>query len=571
MSKIIYIQYRNPTDLNVDERLSKICHAISPDNIIPESPLIKTNQYGGFGIMNPPKSVLIKEQSVLLGELFVDSNDWDTCNSDFPDGSFALFRNDESKFEIVSDIVASRTIWYYFDEDKLIASTSQRAIIMLLESFEFDERVIPWMLSTGSLGPQFSWDKRLKRVPTDASITLNKSTWKLSQIKNEVHFEEKAGDDLHFESNLKNAIDRTFRNLNLDLSKWILPISGGYDSRGILLFLAKFGKNTGLKTITWGLKSSLKVKGNDAFIAKKLVNELNVSHKYYSTDIPDEKLESIIDRFIKNGEGRIDHISGYLDGFKIWKTLFEDGVRGIIRGDEGYGWEDVNSVTAAKHSLDFALCEDFVNLKEYRKFGIPAQEVPENLVKKEFETIAGWRDRIYHEYRLPTILAALSDLKLSYVEQISPLLSNAILKEVRKQPDHLRTDKKLFKKIIDEVSPKINYARSSAIASSSNIISSKPFIELIVKEIEGEFAAQLFSKDFLTEILSGIKEKKKPNIYRIKSVKSFIKRVVPKRILNRVRDSVQVAKIDPYTLAFRVFLIIKMNKLIRKDIDPQFH
>ena len=46
----------------------------------------------------------------------------------------------------MSDILASRTIWYAMDENMLIASTSQRAIISFLGEFRLNRSAVAWSL-----------------------------------------------------------------------------------------------------------------------------------------------------------------------------------------------------------------------------------------------------------------------------------------------------------------------------------------------------------------------------------------------------------------------------------------
>jgi hypothetical protein len=122
----------------------------------------------------------------MLGKMIGEDDKWHEPGTDFPEGTFALFRDGEGFCEIVTDPVGTRTIWYYHDEDLFIASTSQRAIILYIGGFEFDARVIPWMLSTGSLGPTLSWDRRIMRVPTDTSVILDKKNWSLQVIKSQL-------------------------------------------------------------------------------------------------------------------------------------------------------------------------------------------------------------------------------------------------------------------------------------------------------------------------------------------------------------------------------------------------
>src|SRR5690606_17840815 len=131
-----------------------------------------------------------------------------------------------------------------------------------------------------------------------------------------------------------------------------------------------------------------------------------------------------------NGEGRTDNVSAYMDGFAVWKNFQEHGIQGVIRGDEGFGWTYCNSSFSVRWTIGLKLCSDIENLKCVDGFGFPKQIIPEHLQQRSGEEIADWRDRLYHEYRLPIFLAALSDLKLSYVEVCNPLLFKGIIDQV---------------------------------------------------------------------------------------------------------------------------------------------
>src|SRR5687767_5994050 len=121
MSKIIYVCYRD-RDLpsSVSESIDVISNRLNPDNIQP-NPTQKYFQNGiAYGIINPMDSIAKKGGSVVMGKLFGDQENWNLPKQVHPDGSFALFRQDHDYVELVSDVVASRTIWYFQDNKVLI-------------------------------------------------------------------------------------------------------------------------------------------------------------------------------------------------------------------------------------------------------------------------------------------------------------------------------------------------------------------------------------------------------------------------------------------------------------------
>ena len=206
-------------------------------------------------------------------------------------------------------------------------------------------------------------------------------------------------------------------------------------------------------------------------------------------------------------------------------------------------------------------------MKNYKNYGFAIQELPQNLLQKKGETLATWRDRLYHEFRLPTILSSLSDLKLPYVEIINPLLSRKIFQQVRQLPDHLRTEKILFKKIVTSLSPKVNFATKCAIESPEDILMQKRIVNLLEEELSSKNAKSIFPTDFLDYISKGIKTKQQAKTTKsgLFSLKASVKRIVPRYIKNAIRDSGLLPSVDHNILAFREFLISRMNAILKND------
>lgn len=568
MSKIVYICERSPKPNNsYAAKLRIISTKIVPDNITPNDPVIVSDHGITYALINPVSTIVTYNSSVLMGVASSDISNWWKPGAAAPDGSYSLYRADEAVVELVTDVVASRTIWYYQDDAVFIASSSQRAIIILLQNLSFNEDVLPWILSTGSLGPGNSWDQRLKMVQPDSIVTLDRVSWKINVQTNPVIFSSVGIGDSEHKNNLRNGLENTFRSLKLDFTKWILPLSGGFDSRSILCFFVSIGENLEkLKTITWGLKRSQDLPDNDAFVAKQVASYFNLPNTYYETDATGEPLSKIFNRFLICGEGRIDHFGGYTDGFKVWKTLFECNVEGIIRGDESLGWVSVESELQVRYSVGVPLCSDFINLESYKDYGIPTQNLSEYLVRRNDESLEKWRDRLYQQYRIPVILSALNDLKLSYVEIINPLLSRMILCNARSLPDHLRENKKLFKAIVNEISPDISFAKTSATAQQLNVFKSPEAIHLFKEVLLSEEAKKVFSQEFLMHIISKLDSKIKEPVGKTKkSIAVLMKKHLPQFIKTRLWALKNKSKVDYNLIGFRAYIAIKMHGILCDD------
>jgi asparagine synthetase B (glutamine-hydrolysing) len=563
MAKIIYGCFRSmESPPGLSSMIHRVCQALTPEQLIQKKPLVLTDNGIFYGIMNESPAISVRGKSVLLGQLY-EERDWETPCGPRPDGSYALFRSDNQYLELLSDRVASRTIWYYQDEELFLASSSQRAIIQFLGSFEFDSRVIPWVLSTGTLGPSFCWDSRIRRLPNATSLQLKRTSWKSIIKRHQVEFVSNGLSESKNRVLLDQAIQDTFANLKIDPGSWLIPLSGGYDSRSILYYLSEAFPGRNLRTITWGLKNSVTEKGNDAFLAGKLAAFFGSEHEYHHTDFKEKNAEEILLRFILNGEGRTDNFSAYMDSFRMWKNLYERGISGIIRGDEAFGVEH-GPIRVLRMNMNMPLCDDYKNLSEYEKWNMIRQEIPRDLLRRSEESLPAWRDRMMIEYEMPVVFAALSDLKLSYVEQICPLLSERILNQVMQMPDSMRTDKKLFRKLVNSKCSDIPFARTRAIEYPTRILNNRFVLEYMLEELSGQSARGLFHAEFLNNIRKAFQVRSDQR--QVKQTTAYLKckELLPISLKTALRGQIRPI-LDPCLLAFRALMIKTMKDVLTQD------
>ncbi len=566
MSKMIMVCFRDvPKIDSIVIKLKKMNERLMPDNIMVTQPNIicsdKKLIMAVYGT-NSTVEYLPGHKGLCLGKVFEGGDTWHEPGSFTPDGTYALVRSNERYVEAVTDTVASRTIWYYIDHEKWIVSTSQRAIIMLLGSFELNEKVIPWMLSAGNLGFNNSWDKRIKCLPSNSVASLNRCGWDLKITTKKIDFNPLDLPNEEHESRLENAIEETMNNIQFKPDQWVLPLSGGYDSRALLLF---FKEKYDIETITWGTKDAQNQRYSDAQIAKELTEKLGIKNTYFALDNVQIEPKKILNRFIQNGEGRIDHISGYMDGFDLWSSL-SYRTEGIIRGDEMFGWVPATNDKDVRRIVGFSLWSDYDNLPAPSLFELQDNSLQNSFTRFKDETIDTYRDRLYQELRLPIVLASLNDLKTAYVEIMNPLLSKKIIEVIKALPDHLRNNKQLFRQIVNKYSPPVPYAKYSANQKKENIMRAKSMIEVLVEEIidNGDI---VFSDTYLTFIMDKLTNERGPVNLKtyLKKTKSWLSPYISKNIKKHIRNHVTKQNMDYYLLAFRTVIIIKMNQLLRED------
>lgn len=559
MSNAIFVCSRNREIQDEDiNRLSSIARAVSPDILSIDECDILLEYSGRTASMLWPQAGAFSQMldgSIFLGASFEEEYvSWDKPLTSYPDGTYAIMRFDHNFAELLPDHLASRTIWYYFDDEHIVASTSQRAIIKYIQSFEFNRDALPWILANGGLGPRQSWDARINFVPSGCSLVLDRADWKYSIIC--VHSEEKTSEEKLGYSDLECAIRETIEALPYDqYKKSLLPLSGGYDSRAILCFMATDPKRNSLpRTVTWGLKEKQDVVSSDAFVAQQLAQYYGTCHQYFETNLSNESIEEIFRRFIEVGEGRTDHISGYMDGFEIWRSLFVRGEEAIIRGDEVFGWKKVKSERDVLRSIGLSPLSDFSNvgflgIAELNK----QQKLEDRMLRQAGETLEGWRDRLYREYRVPGMLAALTQLKVPFCEVVNPLLSKKIVRVVKSMADEERTDKKTFRKIVQAMSPNIHYATTGSTAKVNNLLGRQDVKDFMISSLQSDAASEVLGDDLCRSLV---------NFMSMSKFEDFFY-----NILQGVSKATNPSKriLEPNRLVFRAVLTIEVYRMFNSD------
>ena len=405
------------------EDVGTVAARLSPDHIAARAPLIVEEPGLVVAVVNPIPDLPRTPGAVCLGGLVGGAGGWSATGSGRPDGSYAVCRWDAGRLELVSDNLASRTIWYVLDGDLFLASTSQRALVCLLGDLRLNDVAVAWLASSGSLGPDGGWDTRLQRLPAAAVLTLDRRTWTTRCVAEALDAHPEAlPDEVHLQR-WRDAILATCAELDVSLDTWLLPLSGGLDSRMLLAALIAGGRRP--RCVTWGLRRSLDDPQNDAVVARRVAEHYRLDHFFLATDMGDTPARVVIDRFLVAGEGRTDQIAGYLDGLGVWKTLFEDGVSGVIRGDEpAWGYTTVyTDADVTRRSEGGAVVADYPagSSDPAARTGPPAPARLDGEGRRGDSSAL--RLPPLGATRVPAHLAPLNDVKAAYVEIVNPFIA----------------------------------------------------------------------------------------------------------------------------------------------------
>ncbi len=482
MAKAVLVVQRLRGRVEPDDWVDVLQQRLTPDNVVPRA-AAKASRDGVTAMAYDPSAAMqLKGESIAIGKFFGPVGRWQWPGGDRPEGCYALLRTDDTHAELVADAAATRTLWYVKTPDLFVASTSQRAIATILGSFEPNPAVIGWMLSSGTLGPENGWDARVRQVLPGERVTLNRARWQLTHEIEPVEFAASRNtDETYHAERLRAVLESTLGRCDFTPERWAFLLSGGIDSRGLLAFLSQRDK---LRTITWGLRHAPDQALNDARIARGVAEAFGLEHQFLPTDLTEEPRETLIRRFIVAGEGRTAAISPFVDGFEVWRTLRTQGLDGAIRGDEAFGSRFVRDAYEVRHTAKLTMLADYFAPEEIDALELPQQFLPPRLAQRQSETLATWRDRVYQQHRLPTFLAALTDLQTAYVDVTNPLLARSVLHCVRALPDRLRTSKRLWHKVARMPQHQIPLARRVAVLPIERFVSDTATIELMLAEME---------------------------------------------------------------------------------------
>ncbi|MEZ4826767.1 MAG: hypothetical protein R3C61_10820 [Bacteroidia bacterium] len=537
-----------------------ISSQIIPDNITPNpAEILAVDENLEYAIINPVSIVGKTANAVCLGAAFADDGvRWDKPFDPKPIGSFSLFRFDAGHVELVTDMVASQTIWYYHDNSTFIASTSQRAILLFLNGFELNRDVLPWMLSTGTLGPGFAWDKRLKSVSPDGTVVLDRENWKVTATTPEIGLNIQEGELAYHRNLTDEVLEETIGSMSFPEDKWVISLSGGYDSRALLLYLHNRRK---IKCVTWGLSNVLDHHLSDAYVARSLTEHFNLPFRFFTLDAK-VSFETLFNRFFTASDGRTDHIAGYSDGLDLWRQLFESGVEGMLRADQVYETKNIHSIEDTIKVNGIIGLDQYSNTRIFEKYGLAKLTWPEGLWLKQGESLIDWSARLYHSFRLPYLQAALNTIKTCYLEMCSPFLSRPVIENAYSLPDEYRFKKVLFKEIVTLKTPDIPFATYNASHKIADLIATPEAVAFIERELKAGLNKHVLPDEILQFLISRLRiansdlnkksEKKKflkglKERLGIKNIKSFGKKALP-------------AEINLNLVAFRAVLCLRAAK-----------
>ncbi len=561
MSTLIYACWREPKDALGREVLKRVADRITPDLIRGYSHKFTEDLGECLCLTGPNGATGLEGISAYLGAFTGVWKEWYRPGSPIPDGSFAMIRCNGAITELCSDFAGTRTIWYAFTERHLFASTSQRALVCLLQSLSLNRSAFAWFLSSGTLGPSDSWDRRICRIPPDARLILDRSRWTIEIHTSPVVFETRSMSEASAKDGLHDVLRKAINGFNFSSLQWILPLSGGYDSRFLLTVLHENGLRP--RTVTWGMASSRIQRGNDAYVAHQLADHYGLTNDYFVTELSETPPREVVDTFLAASGGTIDSLFPYLDGLRLWSGFTRDGVDGIIRGDEGFGTRP-RPETHHRFAQGLWLLKDILDEETAEMISDGRQSLPEELTRRPGESVQAFGDRLVHSFFLPVNTAALNDVKAPFLEIANPLLSRSVLEFMRQVPDRLRARRALYARLTESISPSVPFATMAADDSSNGFMTSSSYSQWMIEELSSDFADRMVPPKLRESLLAPL-QKGSSSLMESRSGRAMLKRIVPAAWVIAVRPWMNPVPPDMRLIAFRFALASRSARMLEED------
>ena len=546
--------------------LEQCARDLWPPGVTPAPTRLAGDAGLALAVVDPNEGVSLRGASLCLGRILGPSGEWWRPRSAPPDGTYTLIRCSPDEVEIVTDIAASRGVWYYHDSDVFLASSSQRALVSLLGGFELEPAAVTWMVTSGSLGPLVSYDRRLRRVAPDGTVRLDRHTWELDVSSRWEPYEPLDLSDEDHMRRLNDAVVETCAHLVPDIERWPVLLSGGYDSRTILVGLLQAGARP--RCVTWGFEASLRDERSDAAIAGRLAREVGARHDFFSLDSRPGRTSEALERFVTVSEGQLPDFTMYADAFETWETLAAEGCVGVVRGDN-HGWGylgEFSSELNVRHHCGADLLDDFAPSHPVRRLGLPRQSWPAELARRDGEGLLGYRDRLQHSLFIPSRISPLNHLKAPYLEIVNPLQARRVADVVAALPERLRVHPGALARVLEVHGPAVPFAAHPA-ATLQQILAATATREVIAEGLRTETARRLFDAAALEETVHAlVSPPRRPG--RARAART-VRTLLPRRVLNAAMPMVG-ARLDGREMALRMFVAARAVELFETRPPARF-
>lgn len=379
------------------------------------------------------------------------------------DGSFVLciWEPERRRLLLATDHYASRPVFYRHTPELFAFAPEIKAIAQLAKTpLAIDRGALATFLIHGHLLGDQTYYQDVRPLPPATTLVLERGELQLFRsFDYRLHGDSPDRGERHYISTLSGllvgAVEKRLRHTR----QTVIPISGGYDSRGILACARQLTADR-LTTVSWGINETEPM--SDAWIGRRVANAVGTEHHFmvresrtYAHDAAEmtERLDALTDDAVLHPHEL--HI--------MRRLRAELGSQHLMRGDECFGYgEPADSDAEALARIGIYEFGTFSDLP-----GLFPADVYEQLRGQSDATqraILGdapagacsdrkdywyWRQRLYHYLNRSTYY------KLSVLDVQNPWLDKDILRFYQTVPVRYRINKSLYRATLAQLAPEL--------------------------------------------------------------------------------------------------------------------
>ena len=415
------------------------------------------------------------------------------------------------------------------------------------------------MATSGTLGPTASWDRRLRRLPGSSTLRLDRRSWILHLTTAPVSFEPAGAVTTSTSAELGAALLDACADLRVDFSDWVLPLSGGMDSRAFLLAFLATGRRP--HCVTWGLRAASPIppttprsprcspprSGSSTATSRSTTRRRRSAGPH---PLPRRR------RGTHRGFRRLRRWPRHVEA-----ALRVGGRRRHPRRRAGMGHR-----TLSLRELRSAPGQTQDPLRLPRVPSHPSTGTGTTVASSgaacevTSETLTTYRDRIYRRCNLPTSLAALNDVKTTYVEIVNPFLCRRVVKVVRSLARPPSRAPPRTRGLCARVRPRRTLRQQAAPATPTEYLSrGAPDRDQPRARFERRGTC---STDELSTASTPAGHA--PAFDRQRGLRQAARKVVPDELARRLRPNAAIL-LGPRELAFRLYIASRMVGMLERD------
>lgn len=377
------------------------------------------------------------------------------------DGTFVVFIHDPRRGEdiLANDHYASRPVCYAQQNGLLYFSPEPKGIAQL-PGFEAhtDEAALLMVLTHGHLLGSATYYREVQYLPPGSILRVSGGRVELRRYFEYLVNEKMGGADApELAEELAAVMRGAIRKRRHHLPHLVIPISGGYDSRGILAMVREM-TGARLTTVSWGTDEQ--TADADAAIGRRVAEFYGTHHHFLPRRFTDS-ITAIEETVARVDGGSVDAVM-HPNELQLMRTIRREwGTDYLFRGDEIFGFKGeacTRTEALARVGLqelgNYPALVDLLHPGRRAEFlKLSSEAVERAQAECPLALPSARKDYLHYNHKIRNFANRSNYYKLGILEAANPWLDKDVVEFLRRVPAPCRIDKVLYRRTLAAAFP----------------------------------------------------------------------------------------------------------------------